>query len=132
MQISFFLCVAFWLCYNIRMFGFLYFLTACFACKLCKQLFKNIILGLATRDLGSGSDADRGFGSKDHFASTQPRSGSELRAVYLIKYIPKSLRTFCSIQYFTSCFGTPLLRSAKISSLQYTLFPINFEKANMF
>ena len=33
--------------------------------------------GLSTRDLGSASDADRGSGFKDHFASTQPRSGSE-------------------------------------------------------
>ena len=39
------------------------------------------LLGLSTRDLGSGSDVNRGSGSKDHFASTQPRSGSELRVV---------------------------------------------------
>ena len=32
---------------------------------------------LSTRDLGSASDADRGFRFKDHFASTQPRSGSD-------------------------------------------------------
>ena len=36
-------------------------------------------LGLSTRDLGSASDADRGSGFKDHFASTRPRSGSELQ-----------------------------------------------------
>ena len=37
---------------------------------------------LSTWDLiGSGSESDRGSGSKDHVASTRPRSGSELRAI---------------------------------------------------
>ena len=40
-----------------------------------------LILGLSTQDLGSGSDADRGSWSKNHFASTRPWSGLELRAV---------------------------------------------------
>ena len=34
-----------------------------------------------TRDLGSGTDADWGSGSKEHFASTQPQFGSDLRAM---------------------------------------------------
>ena len=38
-------------------------------------------MGLSTRDLGSESDAHQGSGFKDHFASTRPRSRSELRAV---------------------------------------------------
>ena len=46
-----------------------------------RALVLTLIMGLSTRDLGSGSDADRGSGFKDHFASTRPRSGSELRAV---------------------------------------------------
>ena len=37
-------------------------------------------MGLSTRDLGYGSDADRGPGAKDHFASTRLH-GSDLRAV---------------------------------------------------
>ena len=40
-------------------------------------------VGLSTRDFRSGSDADRGCGSKDHFASTRPRSGYELHDVLL-------------------------------------------------
>ena len=39
------------------------------------------ILGLSTWDFGCESNADRRSGFKDYFASTQPRSGSELRAV---------------------------------------------------
>ena len=40
-------------------------------------------MGLSTRDLESGFDADRGSGSKDHFASTRPRSVFELRSAVL-------------------------------------------------
>ena len=39
------------------------------------------IMGLSTRDLGSRSDADRGSGTKCHYASTRPLSRSALRAV---------------------------------------------------
>ena len=42
-------------------------------------LYDVITLGLSTRD--TGSDADRGYRFKDHFASTRPQSGSELRAL---------------------------------------------------
>ena len=38
-------------------------------------------LGLSAWDLGSGSNADLGSGSKDHFTSTRPQSGSELHAM---------------------------------------------------
>ena len=38
-------------------------------------------MGLSTWDLGSGSDADKGSGSKDHFTFTRPRSGYELSAM---------------------------------------------------
>ena len=43
--------------------------------------YLELTMGLPTRDLGSGSDADRGSRSKDHFTSTRPRLGSELRAM---------------------------------------------------
>ena len=42
---------------------------------------ESMILGLSTQDLGSGFDADRGSGSKDHFTSTPPRFESELHAM---------------------------------------------------
>ena len=47
---------------------------------LCYYASIVLTFGLSTQDLGSGSDADQGSESKDHFASTQAQSGSELRA----------------------------------------------------
>ena len=51
-----------------------------FVCFFCSPS-PNYTLGLSTWDRRSRSDADRGSKSKDHFASTRPRSGSELPAV---------------------------------------------------
>ena len=59
----------------------------------------------STWDLGSGSNVDRGFISKNHFGFTLPQSGSELRAVLgrcCVKVPQENVRdsATCPIRFF--------------------------------